>query len=77
MTSSRYPRRPRRPVSLRPCPSFPQVRHLTVSTVLCNGVATPWIRIKGQWLKQAGFPPQSEVRLVVNRGRLVIEPIER
>lgn len=74
MTTSRYPRRPRRLSTPRHCARFPHTRYLTVGALWCRGVATPWIRIKGQWLKHAGFHPQSVVRLVVTEGRLVIEP---
>ena len=74
MTTSRYHRRPRHRIRLRPCPTFPQLRQLTIGTIWCNGTATPWIRIRGHWLRQAGFHPQGRVRVIVTCGRLVIEP---
>jgi len=33
---------------------------------------TPWIRLRGLWLKEAGFTPQTRVRVQVTTGRLVI-----
>jgi toxic protein SymE len=32
----------------------------------------PWIRLRGQWLQQAGFVPQARVRVRVMTGCLVI-----
>lgn len=69
MTTSRYSRRPRH-FSRTPNPAFPQLRHVTVGSIWCRGKSTPWIRLKGQWLKQAGFTSQSLVAVVVMPGRL-------
>lgn len=35
----------------------------------------PFLRMKGDWLGAAGFPVGSKVRVQVQRGRLVIEPV--
>jgi len=32
----------------------------------------PWIWLRGLWLKEAGFTPQTRVRVQVMTGRLVI-----
>jgi toxic protein SymE len=34
----------------------------------------PWIRLRGLWLAQAGFTPQSRIRVRVMNGCLVITP---
>jgi Toxin SymE, type I toxin-antitoxin system len=35
----------------------------------------PFLRLKGRWLEQAGFPIGGKVRVSVTSGRLVIEPM--
>ncbi|MCB1035181.1 MAG: SymE family type I addiction module toxin [Acidobacteria bacterium] len=35
----------------------------------------PFLRMKGDWLGVAGFPVGSKVRVQVEPGRLVIEPV--
>ena len=70
MSTSRYARRPRLRFSSQPCTTFPQLRHVTVGTLVCRHVSIPWIRLRGQWLKQAGFAPRSSVAIVVTPGRL-------
>ncbi len=69
MNTSRYNRRPRH-FSRTPNPAFPQIRQVTVGTLWCRGISMPWIRLKGQWLKQAGFTSQSLVAVVVMPGRI-------
>ena len=32
----------------------------------------PWIQLKGLWLKQAGFDPNSDINVQVKKGRIVI-----
>lgn len=70
MTTSRTPRRSRHRPPAKSCTAFPQLRHITVGTLWCRHSATPWIRLRGHWLKQAGFTPQSRVAVVVLPGRL-------
>jgi toxic protein SymE len=35
----------------------------------------PFLRLRGQWLGQAGFEVGERVRVAVEPGRLVIEPV--
>ena len=35
----------------------------------------PFLRLRGQWLGQAGFAVGERVRVAVEPGRLVIEPV--
>lgn len=49
-----------------------QERFLTVSLYPGTMPRMPWIRLRGLWLVQAGFTPQSRVRVRVMRGCLVI-----
>ncbi|WP_374121799.1 SymE family type I addiction module toxin [Paraburkholderia phenoliruptrix] len=35
---------------------------------------SPWLRIAGMCLEQAGFPPSQRVTIRVQHGRLVITP---
>ncbi len=47
-------------------------RLLTVSLYPEPRPRLPWIRLCGLWLQQAGFEPQSRVRVRVMQGCLVI-----
>ena len=49
-----------------------QERWLTVGLYPEPRPQTPWIRLRGQWLKNAGFTPQTRVRVKVMTGCLVI-----
>lgn len=57
-----------------PPPEMPhlQDRHLTVSLYPESNPHVPWIRLRGLWLRQAGFTPESRVRVRVMPGCLVI-----
>ena len=35
---------------------------------------TPWIRLRGRWLTEAGFPVRCRIRVQVEKGRLIITP---
>lgn len=70
MTTSRFNRRPRHRLPPRPCSPFPQIRYVTVGTLWYRDSSIPWIRLRGHWLKHAGFTPQSLVAVVVMPGRL-------
>ena len=70
MNTSRYVRRPRHRASLRRRIQFPNIRLVTVGTLTCREKVLPLIRLRGQWLQQAGFTPQSVVRVVVTEGQL-------
>ena len=45
---------------------------LTVSVYPEAKPHVPWIRLRGLWLQQAGFTPQSRIRVRVMTGCLVI-----
>ena len=49
-----------------------QERILTVSLYPETKANIPWIRLRGLWLLQAGFTPQSRIRVRVMTGCLVI-----
>lgn len=49
-----------------------QDRFLTVSIYPEAKRKIPWIRLRGLWLQQAGFTPQSRIRVRVMPGCLVI-----
>lgn len=49
-----------------------QERFLTVSIYPEANSRTPWIRLRGLWLRQAGFTPKSRIRVQVMPGCLVI-----
>jgi toxic protein SymE len=49
-----------------------QERFLTVSLYPEQRPRSPWIRLRGLWLKQAGFAPQARVRVRIMQGCLVI-----
>ena len=34
-----------------------------------------YIRLQGNWLREAGFIPQWQVKVTVTEGKLVLEPI--
>ncbi len=70
MTPPRSIRRPGHRLPAKSCKALPQPRHVTVGTLWCRDSAIPWIRLRGHWLKQAGFTPQSLVAVVVLPGRL-------
>jgi hypothetical protein len=50
----------------------PQDRFLTVSLYPEAVPHSPWIRLRGRWLQQAGVPPQTRIRVRVLQGCLVI-----
>lgn len=49
-----------------------QERFLTVALYPEPNPHVPWIRLRGLWLRQAGFTPKSRVRVRVMPGCLVI-----
>ncbi|RZI39893.1 type I toxin-antitoxin system SymE family toxin [Herbaspirillum sp. HC18] len=52
--------------------SVKQERFLTVQLYPEAKPKIPWIRLRGQWLLQAGFSPQTRIRVRVMNGCLVI-----
>lgn len=57
---------------VRTSKSSKQERFLTVQLVPEAKPKIPWIRLRGLWLQQAGFTPQSRIRVRVMNGCLVI-----
>ena len=49
-----------------------QERFLTVSLYPEARPKTPWIRLRGLWLEQAGFTPHSRIRVRVMTDCIVI-----
>lgn len=49
-----------------------QERFLTVQLYPEQRPRSPWIRLRGLWLEQAGFSPQARVRVRIMQGCLVI-----
>ena len=49
-----------------------QERSATVGRCPDNPPRTPWIRLRGLWLEQAGFSPKTKVRIRVMTDCLVI-----
>jgi Toxin SymE, type I toxin-antitoxin system len=67
-----FPRKPTAPRS-KAAPKHAD-RILKVAPLPGNFNHTPWIRLAGQWLAQAGFALDSRVRVQVEQGRLIITP---
>lgn len=53
---------------------YPEVRPRRGEHV--RSVPMPFLRLQGRWLDQAGFPIGAQVRVEVDRGRLVVEVID-
>src|SRR5687767_766439 len=53
-------------------------RKLTVGSAPLEkpGVEVPYLRLRGRWLRDAGFAIGRNVKVEVSAGRLTIEPIE-
>lgn len=49
-----------------------QERFLTVQRYPEVKSQIPWIRLRGEWLRQAGFAPQSRIRVRIMNDCLVI-----
>jgi toxic protein SymE len=62
-----------KPVRRKPGKLKPE-RVVTVGE--CPGVSPviPWIRLRGYWLEQAGFPLKTRVRVQIEHGRLILTP---
>jgi len=41
----------------------------------CRGRTVPYIRLKGKWLREAGFREGGRALVMIADGRLVIEPV--
>ena len=54
-----------------------KTRILTVSYIPLEkpGVEVPYLRLRGRWLRNAGFAIGRKVKVEVSEGRLMIEPI--
>lgn len=64
--------KPGRPAREAARPPSKQERFLTVQLYPERQPRSPWIRLRGLWLQQAGFTPQTRIRVRVMRGCLVI-----
>jgi hypothetical protein len=55
-----------------------KARRLTVgySTGDSPGSDVPYLRLRGRWLKDAGFAIGRNVKVEVSEGRLMIEPVD-
>ena len=58
-----------------------KVRELKVQNFLKpkageNAQSIPQILLKGQWLEQAGFPPNSQIEVITGKGELTIRKKE-
>ncbi|WP_211465958.1 SymE family type I addiction module toxin [Collimonas silvisoli] len=50
-------------------------RYLTVGLYPEWQARKPWIRLYGLWLTEAGFTPQTRIKVKVTAGRLVITKV--
>ena len=57
---------------LPPSKSSKQDRFLTVQLYPAVNPKIPWIRLRGLWLLQAGFTPQTRIRVRIMNDCLVI-----
>lgn len=55
-----------------------KARKLTVGYAPLNkpGVEVPYLRLRGHWLRNAGFAIGRYVKVEVSEGRLTIQPID-
>ena len=60
---------------LNPCT---KARRLTVGYAPLDspGSYVPYLRLRGRWLKDAGFAIGRNVKIEVSEGRLMIEPVD-
>ena len=61
-------------ISLNPTPPTTFAPHrMKVGYI---GPSTPYLRLQGHWLEQAGFPVGTPVRVEVSERRLIVEAVE-
>jgi toxic protein SymE len=53
--------------------SYPPSR---ASKPSCIATPVPYLRLRGNWLRSAGFSIGGNVRVEVNEGRLTIQPVD-
>jgi toxic protein SymE len=55
-----------------------KLRRLTVGykPLKSPGVEVPYLRLRGRWLRDAGFEVGRGVKVEVSEGRLTIEPVD-
>lgn len=69
-------------MNVQECPtalnSSAKPRRLTVGykPLKSPGVEVPCLRLRGRWLRDAGFEIGRSVRVDVSEGRLTIEPVD-
>lgn len=54
---------------------FPTIRFMTIGLWPGYGSKKSCIRLQGNWLREARFIPQWQVKVTVTQGKLVLEPI--
>lgn len=54
---------------------FPTIRFMKIGRWPGFGSKKSYIRLQGNWLREAGFIPQWRVKVTVTEGKLVLEPI--
>ena len=62
------------PPAPRKAGKFKAERFVTVALCPGESPAMPWLRLRGQWLVQAGFEVAMRVRIHVEPGRLTLTP---
>jgi hypothetical protein len=62
------------PNAAKPTGAGKQERFLTVQLLPEPRPRIPWLRLRGLWLAQAGFAPDTRIRVRVMKGCLVITP---
>jgi hypothetical protein len=68
------PANPEPAISLNPTPPTTFAPHrMKVGYI---GPSTPYLRLQGHWLEQAGFPVGTPVRVEVSERRLIVEAVE-
>lgn len=68
------PPEPPEPRPPRKAPELKAERQITVTLYPQALPHTPWIRLRGRWLNEAGFPSRTRVRVQVAQGCLILTP---
>lgn len=55
---------------------FPSIRFMKIGSWPEFGSKKSCIRLQGNWVREAGFIPQWQVKVTVTESKLVLEPIE-
>jgi toxic protein SymE len=60
---------------IKPC-NKPRLLTVVYACTDTPGVDVPYLRLRGRWLEDAGFVIGRHVRIEVDEGRLMIEPVD-